>query len=117
MLFDDIRRVESLAKVQTALATLPSQLFHRAQDELAEIGAKLKQKQEEGRKLHRQLLKLKEDVGRNFESTSDLYDRVVQLTQELKAAVNNTLLTSHHLISPHSRFGVFWRITVVSIVH
>ena len=127
MLFEDLQRIESLTKVHTALATLPSQLFRRgvsgggaggwsSQAKLSEeVGNLLAEKQREGRRMREQLMKLKEDIGRSFVSTSELYDRVVLLTQDMKAAIGNaTLLSSHHLISPHSRFGVFWRVTVTN---
>lgn len=114
LLINDIKKVESLAKVQTALATLPSQLFNYVQDEVAVIGTSLAQKQEEGQKIARKLQKLKLDVRSNLANYSDVYDRVVNLSQELKISVNNTLLSSHYLISPHSRFGVVWRITVTN---
>lgn len=116
MLFNDIRRIESLAKVQTNLAALPSQLFHLAQDELAEIGNRLYERQKEGRRIQQQLQRLKRDYRQRIGiSAGDLYDRTVELSQCLKASVtNNSILNSHNLISPHSRFGLVWRITVTN---
>lgn len=115
MLFDDIRKIESLAKVQTALAALPSQLFSLSSGAGEAVVEGLQRQQKQGRKLQRQLQQLKSDVnGDTFIDTSDLYDRVVHLTQQLKVVMNNTLLSSHHLISPHSRFSVVWRIMVTN---
>jgi hypothetical protein len=124
MIFEDIRKIESLAKVQTALAALPSQLFHLSSAGGAAAAAageaklvdSLHRQQKQGRKLQRQLQQLKMDVHGHGDTvaTSDLYDRVVLLTQQLKVVMNNTLLSSHHLISPRSRFSVVWRIMVTN---
>lgn len=114
LLVDDIRRLESLAKVHTALASLPSQLFHKAQVEMNVIGHRLAEKQKEGRQIQRRLRRLKADLARSFASTTDLYDRVVRMTRDLKLSMNDSLFSSHHLISPHSRFGVLWRVTVTN---
>jgi hypothetical protein len=127
MIFEDIRKIESLAKVQTALAALPSQLFRLSSAGGGGAGTageaklvdSLHRQQKQGRKLQRQLHQLKMDVHSDGDdtstiATSDLYDRVVLLTQQLKVVMNNTLLSSHHLISPRSRFSVVWRITVTN---
>ena len=114
MLFEDLKRIESLTKVQTALASLPSQLFHMAQSEMADIGKILAEKQAEGQRIRRQLRNLRADIGQSFESAGALYDRITQMTQDIKVAFNDSLLSSHNLIDPHSRFGVVWRVTVTN---
>uniref|UniRef100_A0A7S2YKU5 Uncharacterized protein n=1 Tax=Entomoneis paludosa TaxID=265537 RepID=A0A7S2YKU5_9STRA len=120
LLLKDIRKVESLAKLQTALARLPSTIFRNivkqthGEDAAMAMAHNLHQQQEHGRKIHDQLQQLKIEVKQSFAHTADLYDQVVQLTQELKVALNKTLLSSHNLISPHSRFSVMWRVTVTN---
>mmetsp|Transcript_3378 Transcript_3378/g.6770 ORF Transcript_3378/g.6770 Transcript_3378/m.6770 type:complete len:738 (+) Transcript_3378:181-2394(+) len=110
MVFSDIQRIESLTKMQTKLASLPSQLLGQAQD----IQAILKAKQEEGKKLRRRLDRLKVEL---FQMSTrslngmELYDRVVDLTQEVSRQVKSALWNAH-LISPQTRFSVGWRIIV-----
>jgi len=126
LLLTDIRKIESLAKVQTALARIPSHLFRTLQHtedddaipaqqkELARQASYLQQQQQQGRWIQQQVKQLKLDLKQSLVQTSDLYDRVVQLTQELKVSWSKTLLSSHHLISPHSRFSLIWRVTVTN---
>ena len=114
MLFDDLKRIESLTKVQTALASFPSQLFKRAQTEMVDIGKVLAEKQAEGQKIRQQLRNLRADMAQSFNSAGALYDRLTHMTQDLKVAFNDSLLSSHNLIDPHSRFSVVWRVTVTN---
>jgi hypothetical protein len=116
MLFEDLQRVESLVKVQTAIAALPSQLFNLAREELEPIRNNLLRQQERGRQITRKLKQLKNDIRQSISSISisEKYDRIVQMTQELKVTLHDSLLTSHELISPRSRFSVVWRMTVTN---
>ena len=112
MLFEDIRRIESLAKVQTALTSVPSQLLNKAQEQATEVGSILARKMEQGKRLKRRLENLKAQVRRSSSThpSSDLYDKVVELTQEL-TTVSATMMNAH-LVSPYTRFSVVWRIIV-----
>ena len=110
MLFADIERIESLTKIQTKLASLPSQLLGQAQD----IQAILKAKREQGKKLRRRLDRLKLELSQMSAWSSngvELYDRVVDITQEVSRQVKSSLWNAH-LISPQTRFSVGWRIIV-----
>jgi hypothetical protein len=113
MLFDDIRRIESLAKVQTALAKIPSHLIHLAHEASDDIGNLLAKKREQSQKLRRRLDSLKSDVSSrdSIYPSSELYDQIVDLTQELRRTVETAILSSH-LISPRTRFSVGWRMIV-----
>ena len=110
MIFADIARIESIAKVQTTLASLPSQLFSKGH----EIGALLAAKKEQGVKLQKRLawlkMKLIHRSSRNI-SSSEIYDRVMDLAQEVKSQVKSAFWNAH-LISPQTRFSVAWRIVV-----
>lgn len=113
ILFDDIRRIESLTKVQTALASLPSQLLHLAQDQATEVGNLINHKKEQAIQLKHRLENLKRQVrgASHQHSSSDIYDRIIELTQELTTKVGATLFSAR-LISPQTRFSVGWRIVV-----
>ena len=114
MLFDDIQRIESLAKMQTRLASVPSQMMHLAQEQAAGVGQLLAQRKEQGRKLRRKLERLKQIVRHSSSkkhSSSELYDRIVDLAQEIKTTIGDTVFTKH-LISPQTRFSVGWRMIV-----
>ena len=115
LLFEDLKRVESIAKVQTALAALPSRLSQYASSELSEISDTLQRHQRHGRVLQRRIQSIKRGIGRNLEASGH-YDRIVLLTQELNRTVHNTLLSSHHLLSPRTRFSIAWRMTVTSVL-
>ena len=121
ILFDDIRRVESLSRCKTALARVPTYIFESFQEEREgtptrlppEQVKKLSMKKEEGKKIQTQLEALKHQVRSNsgiFRS-SDLYDRIIDLSQELTKTVRKSLWNAN-LISPQTRFSVAWRIIV-----
>jgi hypothetical protein len=113
MLFNDIQRIESLTKLQTTLASLPSQFFHMAQEQATDIGSIIAKKKEEGRRLQRRLETLKTDLKRSSKliPSSEIYDRMVELTQELTNTIRAAFWNAH-LISPHTRFSVGWRVIV-----
>jgi hypothetical protein len=113
MLFEDIQRIESLTRVQTALATWPSSIFHMAQEQATDIGAIIAKKKKEGQRLQRRLDSLKSDLRRSARlvPSSEIYDRMVALTQELTDTVK-TAFWNAQLISPHTRFSVGWRLVV-----
>ena len=120
ILFADLKKIESLTKVQTALARIPSQMILLAQEKSSIFGRKnsLEETRAQGQKWKGEIEELKLDLYHRQslnESVSDLYDRVVKLTHELQLNLNKTVLSNpRHLISPHSRFGLLWRITVTN---
>jgi hypothetical protein len=108
MLFEDIQRVESLAKVQTTLAALPSQqLLLLSNNGNTVTNTTFREQKERGTAIRRQLVQLKRDLRSPQSDSSDLYDRMVRIRRDLVA--NPALL-----ISPHSRFSVAWRLTVTN---
>lgn len=113
MLFNDIQRIESLTRLQTTLISLPSQLFHMAQEQATDIGAIIAKKKEEGKRLKKRLETLKTDLRQSSKliPSSEIYDRMVELTQELTDTVRMAFWNAH-LISPHTRFSVGWRVIV-----
>lgn len=114
MLFDDIRKIESLNKIR-GLARVPTNhIFRMANEqESAEVGKRIQEKKQQGTKLKRELDSLKEQVRRSSKiyPTSEIYDRVRDLSKEFSHTVGNTLWTAN-LISPQTRFSVSWRIVV-----
>jgi hypothetical protein len=110
MMFDDIQQIESFAKLNTALSSIPSQLQMQALG----LRNKLKEKQKQAKKLKRRLDGLKRDVGARGSiaiPTSELYDQIVDLRQELTTTVITALMSSN-LVSPYTRFSVGWRVIV-----
>ena len=130
MLFEDIQRIESLVKLQTRLAKVPSQMFtlaqslthtHTAQTHTHTVQAEhiqdaLHKHKQQGMQVKAQLQQLKSQIQRNSQAfpTSDLYDKVVALSQELTTTLqaNSNRLWNAHLISPQTRFSVGWRLIV-----
>lgn len=113
MLFDDIHRIESLTKIQTGLARVPSHMINLAKEQAVGIGDILAKKQQEGRKMMHKLAELKAQVRRNSTifPSSEIYDRIVDLNQEFTTTVCSTLWSAN-LISPQTRFSVCWRMIV-----
>lgn len=110
LLWADVKRVESLAKVKTTLASLPSQLLVNT-----EVGhAILMTQKAQAAKLKQRLQWLKRKLM--FPSTRhltslDIYDRLMELTQEVSTEIKSAFWNAH-LISPQTRFSVAWRIIV-----
>lgn len=110
MMFEDIKKIESLAKLNTALSSIPSQLQMQA------VGIKniIVEKRQEAQKLKLRIDSLKRKIGRHASisvPTSELYDQIIDLRQELTTTVI-TAVMSANLISPHTRFSVGWRVIV-----
>ena len=124
ILWADVKRIESLTKMQTAFASLPSQIFAKGGHVANHggsgggggggIGAIIAAKKLEGQQLRHRLqwlkMKLLRSSTRNLAS-SEIYDRVVDLAQEVTTQVKSAFWNSH-LISPQTRFSVGWRIVV-----
>ena len=114
MLFDDVQRIEPLAKMQRRLASVPSQMLHLAHEQAAGVGQLLSRKKEQGKKLRRKLERLKQMIRQSSykkHRSSELYDRIVDLAQEIKTTIGDTVFTKH-LISPQTRFSFGWRMIV-----
>mmetsp|Transcript_19636 Transcript_19636/g.41394 ORF Transcript_19636/g.41394 Transcript_19636/m.41394 type:complete len:877 (+) Transcript_19636:270-2900(+) len=130
----DISRLFRLAKLQTALARVPS--FHQSSPRLNKISASVieayNKKRTFGKNISKQLTKLQRDylnfsVNESFSASSDLYDRIVRLSQDITSGSHSekgkyshrylkslrALLSSReYLISPRTRFSLAWRMTV-----
>mmetsp|Transcript_45220 Transcript_45220/g.109436 ORF Transcript_45220/g.109436 Transcript_45220/m.109436 type:complete len:680 (+) Transcript_45220:39-2078(+) len=110
MLFEDIKKIESLAKLNTALSSIPSQL----QVQALELKNKIVEKREAAQKLKRRIDVLKRNIGKRGSisvPTPELYDQIIDLRQELTTTVITALMSSN-LVSPHTRFSVGWRVIV-----
>ncbi|KAL3941758.1 MAG: hypothetical protein SGBAC_003937 [Bacillariaceae sp.] len=110
MMFEDIKKIESLAKLNTRLSSIPSQLQMQA------LGLKNKivEKRQDAQKLKHRIDVLKRNIGRRGSisiPTSELYDQIIDLRQELTTTVI-TAVMSANLVSPHTRFSVGWRVIV-----
>ena len=115
MLFEDIRKVESFTKLSGFWAKVPTwQIFQAAKETpLAEVGGLLKDKKKQSTKLKRQLDDLKAQVGKSPKAfpTSEIYDRIADLSKEFTSTVGSTLWSAN-LILPQTRFSLSWRVIV-----
>ena len=153
MVFRDLQRIESVVRLQTTLASLPSQFFvhhtnnnssstNEGGSSRSSTSALLRAKKQQGDRLKRQLAWLKFKLlhpslslsqrksfrvpshlsgsksatitnTNNMSTTklTELYDRVVDLAQEVKTQVESAVW-NNHLISPQTRFSVAWRLVV-----
>mmetsp|Transcript_25511 Transcript_25511/g.61348 ORF Transcript_25511/g.61348 Transcript_25511/m.61348 type:complete len:886 (-) Transcript_25511:178-2835(-) len=135
MLFTDIQHLFQLAKKQTALARIPS--FMQTSPRLNTISSSVMETYNKrrvfGKEISKQLSKLQGDYltfgNDSFTTTSDLYDRVVKISQDITTSIHSekrkysnryvkflrSLLSSReHLISPRTRFSIAWRMTVTN---
>ena len=114
MLFEDIRKVESYNKLSRFWAKVPTwQLFHAAKEQPAEVGGMLQDKKKQSTKLKRQLDDLKAQVRKSPKAfpTSEIYDRIADLSKEFTTTVGSTLWSAN-LIPPQTRFSLSWRVIV-----
>lgn len=114
MLFDDIRKVESFAKLSSFWAKVPSwQIFQEAKEQPADVGEILKDKKKQNTKLKRQLDDLKAQIRKSPLAfpTSEIYDRVADLSKEFTSTVGSSLWSAN-LIPPQTRFSLSWRVIV-----
>lgn len=112
LILDDLRRLESLARVQTGLAKMNSQLF----DHGNQIARYLQLHQRHGRYLQRLFRRIRRDIHRN---TVDHYETIQNLTRELQQRTiqfSSSMFSSQHLLSPRSRFSIAWRLTVTNVL-
>ncbi|KAG7336857.1 hypothetical protein IV203_012681 [Nitzschia inconspicua] len=130
LLWRDLQQLEAITKVQTRLASLPSQLFELAQDHLPPGAAinghrLLQQQKKQAHYIKRQLKNLQHELNKSISafSNADLYDRMASLTQNvniwnqrqsLSSSFWTFLQSPDFLISPRSRFSVVWRMTVTN---
>jgi hypothetical protein len=131
MIFTDIQKLQSLAKVQTALARIPS--FSLGENSPMRTFTKTvveqyNEKRLFGKKISQQLAKLQKDYL-NFGATTELYDRITKVTQDITdklksekgrrshrylASPRNLFSSTEYLISPRTRFSIAWRMTVTN---
>ncbi len=132
MIFTDIQKLQSLAKVQTALARIPS-TFSLGQNSPMKkftntVVEQYNEKRMFGKKISKQLAKLQKDYL-SFGASTELYDRITQVTQDITdklksekgrrshrylASPRSLLQSTEYLISPRTRFSIAWRITVTN---
>ncbi|KAL9184152.1 hypothetical protein ACHAXT_002238 [Thalassiosira profunda] len=137
MIFSDIQRLFQQAKEQTALAKVPS--FTIQSSPISKVSSQVVEaytkRRDFGKQLNEQLTSLQQDyfhfrgVGDSFTATSDLYDRIVKVSQDIAASVNSDrkkysqrymkslhsfLSSREYLISPRTRFSLAWRVTVTN---
>ncbi|CAB9503290.1 expressed unknown protein [Seminavis robusta] len=114
MLFEDLQKIEAKTKTMPRLSRVPTKtIVSMASEESAEVGNKIKEKRQQEKKMRRELDNLKVQIGRSSRvfPTSEIYDRIVDLSQEFTSTVGSTLWTAN-LISPRTRFSVSWRVIV-----
>jgi hypothetical protein len=136
LLFTDIQNLLQLAKVQTALARVPSfslQSSPRLNKISSSVMETYNKRRVFGKKISAKLTKLQEDYmnfgNESFTAASDLYDRITRLSQDITTTINSekrnysnrylktlrSLLSSRlYLISPRTRFSLTWRLTVTN---
>lgn len=131
MIFSDIQKLQSLAKVQTALARIPSFTLGQNSPMRTFTNTVVDQYNEKrlfGKKISQQLAKLQKDYL-NFGATTELYDRITKVTQDITnklksekgkrshrylASPRSLFSSTEYLISPRTRFSIAWRITVTN---
>jgi hypothetical protein len=136
LLFHDLQNLLQLAKVQTALARVPS-FSLQTSPTLNKISSSVMEtynkRRDFGKKVSVQLTKLQKDYmnfgNESFTATSDLYDRITKLSQDITTTINTerrnysnrylksirSILSSRkYLISPRTRFSLTWRMTVTN---
>jgi len=115
MLFEDIQKIESYAKLSRFWAKVPTwHIFHAAKEELPpDVGGILEDKKRQSAKLKRQLEDLKKQVRKSPKAfpTSEIYDRIADLSREFTSTLGKSLWTAN-LIPPQTRFSFSWRIIV-----
>jgi len=126
LIFSDIQKLKSLAKIQTSLARIPS--FTLSSPALDNIASTVKEsylkRRADAKRIASQISKLHEDFlgGGGASRTAEIYDRIYELTNSLKADISyryllapRSILSSRkYLISPRTRFSLSWRITVTN---
>eukprot|EP00804_Cyclotella_cryptica_P004665 CCRYP_018241-RA/>CCRYP_018241-RA protein AED:0.03 eAED:0.03 QI:1086/1/1/1/1/1/4/195/610 len=126
LIFSDIQQLKSLARIQTSLARIPS--FTLSSPALDNIASTVKEsylkRRADAKRIADQISKLHEDFlgGGGASRTAEIYDRIYDLTNSLKADISyryllapRSLLSSRkYLISPRTRFSLSWRITVTN---
>ena len=132
MIFSDIQKLQSLAKVQTALARIPSFTLGGPSSPIRTITNTVVEQYNEkrlfGKKIAEQLTKLQKDFL-HFGATSELYDRITKVTQDITdklksdrsrrghrylSSPRNLFSSTEYLISPRTRFSIAWRMTVTN---
>jgi hypothetical protein len=134
LLLADLRRVESLAKLQMKLAQMPSQIFHYCAASTTTTGGHqqriiqqtLRYHQAQGRQLQRFFRQIKRDIRTNAARfwSDQYYNTIVRVSQEVQNSVvqKSTKLFSlsrqnnNNLLSPRSRFSIIWRLTVTNVL-
>lgn len=133
LLFADMQKLQTMAKVQTALARIPSftlssPVFENFSSSVVES---YKKRRTFAKKIQGQLSTLQMDFfgGNGASMTSDIYERMVRISQEITNSLQverksfshrylmspRALLSSRrHLISPRTRFSLAWRLTVTN---
>jgi hypothetical protein len=84
------------------------------------VAVLIAQKKQESQRLKRRLDHLKQNLRQSSRITTDLYDRLMALTQEVVTRTRNgwsNIVTqndpmNNYLISPQTRFSVAWRLCV-----
>ena len=130
LIFADIQKLKSLAKIQTSLARIPS--FTMSSPALENIASTVKEsyikRRADAKRIAGQISKLHEDFLGGGGAAADIYDRIVDTTNELTnslkrdGSLRNRYLMSprslfsspKYLISPRTRFSLSWRITVTN---
>ncbi|KAL7549256.1 hypothetical protein ACHAWF_012520 [Thalassiosira exigua] len=131
MIFSDIQKLLETAKVQTALARIPSFSLSPKKVSSAVVES-YNRRRDLGKKVTRQLSKLQRDyfyLSECSKAKSEIYDRIVKMTQDITVTINSdtrnfshrylkslrSLLSSRkYLISPRTRFSLAWRMTVTN---
>mmetsp|Transcript_15805 Transcript_15805/g.34037 ORF Transcript_15805/g.34037 Transcript_15805/m.34037 type:complete len:624 (-) Transcript_15805:2458-4329(-) len=137
LILSDIQELFQLAKLPTALARVPSfslQSPRRLIKISSSVMETINKRREIGKNLTNRLASLQKDylnfgVNNSFTATSDLYDRVVKMSQDITVSIQSekrkyshrylkslrALLSSRrYLISPRTRFSLAWRMTVTN---
>ena len=112
----DIRRIASVERLNQFYRKRKSQLFKLIPEQYQKllqrtVGDSLAKEKRNRDKIKRRVDNLTMSAGNSWANLGEVYDQLVDLTQEVKATVQKDVLYDH-LIPPNTKFSVAWRAIV-----
>jgi hypothetical protein len=113
---NDIQRVASVERMNRDIRTMKSQVFKHVPTHYQNllqrsVGDTLASEKKKRANLKSKVENLSKDANRSWANLSEVYDQLVDLTQEVTSSVRKEVLNSH-LIPPNTRFSVAWRVII-----
>ena len=132
LIFSDIQKLIEKGQKLTQMARVPSfslqssPILNKVSSSVVETYSK---RREYGKQISEQLKKLQKDYLNFGGDSSDLYERIIKMEQDIDTNINSEkggysnrymksvhsfLSSRQHLISPRTRFSLAWRMTVTN---